>query len=132
LEAISSCAVVVFCPSNPWVSIDPILAVPGIRQALLRAKVIAVSPLVGGKALKGPAAKMFAEIGVPPSAQAVALHYGALLKGFVFDRVDAQEEAEIRSLGLRTLITDTVMKDPADRQRLAEEILTFAQQEFGA
>ncbi|GAB4470068.1 MAG: 2-phospho-L-lactate transferase [Anaerolineales bacterium] len=130
LEAIASCDIVIFCPSNPWVSIDPILAIPGIRQSLLRARVLAVSPIVGGKALKGPAAKMFTEIGIPPSAQAVALHYGSLLKGFVFDHLDAAEEPEIRSLGLRTLITDTVMKSPADRQRLAEEILTFAQQEL--
>ncbi|MFN3308575.1 MAG: 2-phospho-L-lactate transferase, partial [Anaerolineales bacterium] len=130
LEAITSSDIVIFCPSNPWVSIDPILAVPGVRQALLRATVIAVSPIVGGKALKGPAAKMFAEIGIPPSAQAVALHYGSLLKGFVFDRLDVEEEAEIRSLGLRTLVTDTIMKSPAERQRLATEILTFAQQEL--
>ncbi|RCK77071.1 MAG: Lactyl (2) diphospho-(5')guanosine:7,8-didemethyl-8-hydroxy-5-deazariboflavin 2-phospho-L-lactate transferase [Anaerolineae bacterium] len=130
LEAISACDVVIFCPSNPWVSIDPILAVAGVRQAILQAKVVAVSPIVGGKALKGPAAKMFAEIGIPPSAQAVALHYGSLLKGFVFDRLDAEEEAEIRSLGLRTLVTDTVMKTIPDRQRLAQEILTFVQTEF--
>lgn len=130
LEAITSSDIVIFCPSNPWVSIDPILAVSGVRQALLRAKVIAVSPIVGGKALKGPAAKMFAEIGIPPSAQAVALHYGSLLRGFVFDRLDAAEELDIRSVGVRTLVTDTVMKTPADRQRLATEILTFAQQEL--
>ncbi len=130
LEAITSSEIVIFCPSNPWVSIDPILAVSGVRQALLRAKVIAVSPIVGGKALKGPAAKMFAEIGIPPSVQAVALHYGSLLSGFVFDRLDAAEELEIRSVGVRTLVTDTVMKNPADRQRLATEILTFAQQEL--
>ncbi|PWH18359.1 MAG: 2-phospho-L-lactate transferase [Anaerolineae bacterium] len=130
LEAIAACDVVIFCPSNPWVSIDPILAIPAIRQAILRARVIAVSPIVGGKALKGPAAKMFAEIGIPPSAQAVALHYGSLLKGFILDRVDAEEEMEIRSLGLRTLVTDTVMKTIADRQRLAQEILTFVQAEF--
>lgn len=73
---------------------------------------------------------MFAEIGIPPSAQAVALHYGSLLRGFVFDRLDAAEELDIRSVGVRTLVTDTVMKTPADRQRLATEILTFAQQEL--
>ncbi len=130
LEAITSSEVVILCPSNPWVSIDPILAVPGIRQALLRAKVIAVSPIVGGKALKGPAAKMFEEIGIPPSAQAVALHYGSLLSGFVFDRLDADQELEIRSLSLRTLITDTIMKSPADRQRLATEMLSFIEREI--
>lgn len=130
LEAVANSDVVIFCPSNPWVSIDPILAVPGIRQALMRARVLAVSPIVGGKAIKGPAAKMFAEIGIPPSAQAVALHYGSLLTGFIFDRLDAAEEVEIRSLRLRTLITDTVMKSPTDRQRLAGEILTFVQREL--
>ncbi len=130
LEAIESCEVAIFCPSNPWVSIDPILAISGIRQALLRARVIAVSPIVGGKALKGPAAKMFEEMGIPPSAQAVALHYGSLLKGFVLDVVDADQEVQIRALGLKTLATDTVMKNPNDRQRLAEKILAFARQEL--
>ncbi|MCS6907305.1 MAG: 2-phospho-L-lactate transferase [Anaerolineales bacterium] len=130
LEALADCDVVIFCPSNPWVSIDPILAVPGVREALLRARVVAVSPIVGGRALKGPAAKMFAEIGIPPSAQAVALHYGSLLKGFVYDRADVAEEPAVRSLGLRTLVTDTVMRSPADRRRLAEEILDFARREL--
>ncbi|MGH2606394.1 MAG: 2-phospho-L-lactate transferase, partial [Anaerolineales bacterium] len=75
LEALRTADAVVFGPSNPWVSVDPILAVPGIRHALEGKRVLAVSPIVGGRALKGPAAKMFAELGIPPSAVAVAGHY---------------------------------------------------------
>ena len=68
--------IVVICPSNPWVSVDPILGVPGVRDALADKLVVAVSPLVGGKAIKGPAAKMYAELEIEPSALAVARHYG--------------------------------------------------------
>ena len=88
LKAIREAEVVVICPSNPWVSIDPILGVPGVREALTSAQVVAVSPLIGGKALKGPAAKMFAELEIEPTAAAVARHYGNLLNGFVLDNLD--------------------------------------------
>jgi len=121
-------------PSNPWVSIDPILAVPGIKEAILTDsklnQVIAVSPIIGGQAVKGPAAKMYQELGLQPSALNVAKHYGAqsssgLLTGFVFDEHDAEQDAKIAGLGFETLVTNTLMKSPDDRIHLAGEVLTF-------
>ena len=125
LEAVRAADLVVICPSNPWVSVDPILAVPGLRSALEAKPVVAVSPIIGGEALKGPAAKMFRELGIEPSALAVAGHYGSLLRGFVFDRVDAGETDAISGLGIMPLAADTVMKDRADRIRLAQDVLEF-------
>src|SRR5512140_1060399 len=88
LEAIDAADAIIFCPSNPWVSLDPILAVPGMRAAVKAKPVLAVSPIIGGETVKGPAAKMFRELGIPASAIAVAQHYGDLLSGFVLDTVD--------------------------------------------
>ena len=120
--------VIVVCPSNPFISIDPILAVAGLRQAIeaAGAPVIAVSPIVGGEAIKGPTAKMMAELGLPTTAAAVAGHYGGLLDGFVLDSADAAAEGDIRALGLEVLSTDTVMVDLADKEKLAEAVLAFA------
>ena len=83
------------CPSNPFISIEPILAVPGMRAALAGcgAPVVAVSPIIGGRAVKGPTAKMMQELGMPPSAAAVAQRYGDLLDGYVLDTADAEEAA---------------------------------------
>jgi LPPG:FO 2-phospho-L-lactate transferase len=119
---------IVICPSNPFVSVDPILAVPGVRDALGRRHVplVAVSPIVGGQALKGPALKMMQELGREASALGVAHHYGALLDGFVIDRQDAGLVAAIEALGMRALATDTVMVDRAAQARLAEAVLGFA------
>jgi LPPG:FO 2-phospho-L-lactate transferase len=125
LDAIKQADAVVICPSNPWVSIDPILGVPGIRDALSEKVVVAVSPLVGGKAIKGPAAKMYAELEIEPSAAAVARHYGSLLSGFVFDKVD---ENLTKSIGFPTLITDTIMIEKNDRLKLGDEVLSFVKQ----
>ena len=125
-------AAIVICPSNPFVSVDPVLALPGIEAALRRAAapVVAVSPIVGGAALKGPAAKMMAELRMPVTASAVARHYAKrdLLDGFVVDRGDASEAVEIEHAGLPTLVTGTVMESLADRERLAREVLDFARQ----
>ncbi len=99
----SQADLVVFCPSNPWVSIDPILAVPGLRAAIQSRPALAVSPIIGGQTVKGPAAKMFAEMGIEPGALAVARHYGKMLKGFVLDQVDALQAQEIRALEIRDL-----------------------------
>jgi len=126
LEAIHQADAVVFCPSNPWVSIDPILAVAGIRQACAAKPVFAVSPIIGGDVVKGPAAKMYRELGIQPSALAVAKHYQDLLHGFIFDEVDESMEAEICGLGMKCLITDTIMKDSAGRRHLAKDVLDFA------
>lgn len=125
LEAVGSADLVVICPSNPWVSIDPILAMPGIKQALAEKPVLAVSPIIGGEAVKGPAAKMYAELGFEPSADAVAGHYASLLTGFVLDSVDQDQEETIQRRGLKTLATDTWMRGQADRRRLARETLEF-------
>jgi LPPG:FO 2-phospho-L-lactate transferase len=128
LEAISAAGLVVVCPSNPWVSIDPILGVPGIRVTLKRKTVVAVSPIIDGETVKGPAAKMFSELGIQPSATAVARHYQNLLAGFVIDARDAVRAPEIESLGMRVLVTATLMKSPADRRRLAQEVVDFGLQ----
>jgi LPPG:FO 2-phospho-L-lactate transferase len=122
LESIQAAEAVIICPSNPWVSVDPILGVPGIRDALSKKVVVAVSPLVGGKALKGPAAKMFAELEIEPSAVAVARHYGSLLSGFVMDRRD---ENLTKLIGFPTLIADTIMVEKQDRKTLGDEVLSF-------
>ncbi|GAB4455265.1 MAG: 2-phospho-L-lactate transferase [Anaerolineales bacterium] len=120
-EALQSADAVVICPSNPWVSVDPILRViPKINKP-----VFAVSPIIGGETVKGPAAKMFAELGIEPSALAVARHYGALLRGFVMDSVDAQLAEEVRGLNMRVCVTNTLMKSLDDRMQLAREVVRF-------
>jgi LPPG:FO 2-phospho-L-lactate transferase len=103
------------------VSIDPILRVLGHIEK----PVVAVSPIVGGETIKGPAAKMYRELGITPSALAVARHYCDLVTGFVFDEIDRQLEGEIRSLNMRTHVTNTLMKSHDDRKRLAMDILNF-------
>ncbi|HJO34010.1 MAG TPA: 2-phospho-L-lactate transferase [Anaerolineales bacterium] len=119
---------VLICPSNPYVSIAPILALTGAREYLrtTAAPVIAISPIVGGAALKGPAAKMMRELGENVSAETVAVQYADLLDGFVLDRCDAAEAEAIRARGMRVLLADTVMRTSADEARLAAEILAFA------
>ena len=124
-EAIDSADAIVLCPSNPVVSIGPILAVPGMQEALLTSSApkVAVSPLVGGKALKGPADEMMRTLGHEVSSLGVARMYEELLTGFVIDRSDAEEGPEIEGLGVRVLATDAVMHDEEDRGRLAREVL---------
>lgn len=122
-------AAVIVCPSNPYLSVDPILAVPGVRAGLagLRAPIVAVSPIVGGTALKGPAAKLMRELGATPGGVAVAEHYDGLLSGLVIDRVDADEVDAVRQAGVEPLVTGTVMVTDDDRVRLARETLAFAE-----
>ncbi|GAB1470052.1 2-phospho-L-lactate transferase [Chloroflexota bacterium] len=120
-EALESADAVIFCPSNPWVSIDPILAV--VKE--IKKPVVAVSPIIGGKTVKGPAAKMYKELGIEPSALAVARHYRNTLNGFVLDIEDRNMEEEIKKLGAKTLITNTLMNKITDRARLADDILRF-------
>ncbi len=117
-EAVESADAIIICPSNPWVSVDPILRV----IPLPKKKIVAVSPIIGGKTVKGPAAKMYAELGIEPSALAVAEHYRDLLSGFVLDNVDAHLSDKIRT---RTLVTDTLMNSLTDRARLAMDVLHF-------
>jgi LPPG:FO 2-phospho-L-lactate transferase len=124
-EALEKADLVVICPSNPWVSIDPILAVPGLRPALASRRILAVSPIIAGQAVKGPAAKMYAELGIQPSSVSVAQHYGDLLAGFVLDHLDVEQAEAVQELGITTLVTNTLMKTSQDRTRLAKEVVEF-------
>jgi LPPG:FO 2-phospho-L-lactate transferase len=130
LSALQQCDGVIVAPSNPWVSIDPILSIPGYQEILSAKPVLAVSPIIGGKALKGPAAKMLKEMGHQPSAAAVAEHYRDWLTGFVMDTQDAAEFEKIERWRIIPLVTDILMKDRPDRIRLAQEILTFGEAVF--
>jgi LPPG:FO 2-phospho-L-lactate transferase len=127
LQVLAGADLVVLCPSNPVVSIGPILAVPGMREALVSspAPKIAVSPIVGGRALKGPADRMLASLGHEVSAVGVARMYEGLVSGMVIDEVDNGEISGIEALGMRVLATDAVMRDEPDRARLAREVLGF-------
>src|SRR6202040_339125 len=111
LENIASATAVILCPSNPFISIGPILAVPGIREALrkTRAPVAAVSPIVGGRALKGPAARMMKSLGMRVSALGVAELYQDLVDVFVLDNEDAAQAPKVEALGIRAVVTDTIM-----------------------
>ncbi len=120
-EAIDAADAIVICPSNPWVSVDPILKV--IKK--IAKPVVAVSPIIGGKAVKGPAAKMYTELGIEPSALAVANHYRNILAGFVLDNADLSMENDVKKLNIETLVTDTFMNNFTDRIRLAEDVLHF-------
>ncbi len=125
-----SLAAVVICPSNPFVSIDPILSLPGMRDALRSssAPVIAVSPIVGGLAIKGPAAKMMKELELPVSAEAVARHYEGLVDCFVLDEGDATLAAQIKQLGMEVAVLPTIMQSLEDREQLARAVLDIAGQ----
>ena len=121
-------AAIVICPSNPFVSIDPILAVPELRD-LLRARnvpVVAVSPIIGGAAVKGPAAKMMRELGREVSAAAVAAYYRGLAHGVVIDEADAGLAAQIEAMEMAVRIVPTLMRSSADRRDLALACLDFA------
>jgi LPPG:FO 2-phospho-L-lactate transferase len=123
LPALREAEAVILCPSNPWVSLDPILALPGVRPSIALKRAVAVSPIVGGQAIKGPAAKMFRELGVEPSARAVAEHYRGLLAGLVIDRVDHGQAEAIRALDMQVWEDHTIMHTPEDRRRLAQFVL---------
>jgi LPPG:FO 2-phospho-L-lactate transferase len=130
VRALEEADLVLIAPSNPFVSIDPILNVYPIRALIedVPGAVVAVSPIIGGQAVKGPAAKMMAELGLEPSAAAVAAYYGHLIDGFVYDCTDAGMVVED---GLQLLCTDTLMPRPPDRERLAREVLGFAVELLG-
>ncbi len=119
---------IVLAPSNPFLSIAPILALSGVEKRLRERRVaaVAVSPIVGGKAVKGPAAKILHELGHEVSALAVARQYQGLLDGFVLDREDAALAPAVEALGMRALVTDTIMSDPDVAATLATQVLDFA------
>ena len=127
LDALSRADLVVFCPSNPIVSIGPILAVPGMREVISASSApkLAVSPIIGGRALKGPADSMLDTLGHEVSAAGVARIYEGLVDGMIVDDEDADQRPSIEGLGMRVLTTDAVMRDEDDRARLAREVLEF-------
>ena len=127
--ALAGADAIVYCPSNPVVSVGPVLAVAGVRDAVaaFRGPRIAVSPIVGGQALRGPAAKMMAELGEEVSCVGVARRYVGLCDAFVIDQVDAGQADAIGELGMHVLVTDTVMRTEADKERLAREIVALVE-----
>jgi len=131
LLASGTLSAIVLCPSNPFVSVDPMLSLPGMREAIAGAgaPVIAVSPIVGGRALKGPAAKMMAELGLPASAEAVARHYRGLVDTFVLDEADAALVAPVAALGMNAAVAPTIMESLADRENLARRVLSLSRGE---
>jgi LPPG:FO 2-phospho-L-lactate transferase len=126
LEALGAptLAGVIICPSNPWLSVEPILALPGMRKSL-RARgvpVIAVSPIIAGKAVKGPAAKIMAELGLEPDSRSIAWHYEGLIDGFVIDTAD---EALAAGMPMPAIVTNTMMRTLDDKVALARQCLAF-------
>jgi len=127
LEAIRDADRILICPSNPLISIGPILGVPGIREALRARKgdVIAVCPIVGGKSLKGPSDKMLAELGHEPSAFGVAKLYADFTGTFVIDPADKTQAGPIRKLGMKVEVVPTVMKTRSQKRKLARSLLSL-------
>ena len=126
IAALDQADLVVICPSNPFVSVDPILSLPGIRERVAARSTVAMSPILGGEVVKGPAAKMFRELGAEPSALAVAKHYRDLLTGFVLDEVDAEMVPAVEALGMAARAMPTLMVDPTQRAPVARDTLAFA------
>lgn len=128
LEAIDQADMVIIAPSNPLVSIDPILSVPGLHDRIVECgvPVLAVSPIIGGKAVKGPAAAMMASLGLEVSALGVARHYLGLVDHMIIDRKDDAASTDIRHLGMHATATGTLMKDLADKTRLARDVVDLA------
>jgi LPPG:FO 2-phospho-L-lactate transferase len=116
---------IVICPSNPFISVEPILAIPGVRQAMIDspAPIIAVSPIIAGQAVKGPTAKMMQELGLDPSAGTVAHRYHDLLDGYVIDHADM---SEVVSIDARVTLAQTLMRTMEDREALARTVLDAA------
>ena len=125
----STLAGIIICPSNPFLSVDPILAVSGLRDRLLRcdAPIIAVSPIIAGAAVKGPTGKIMEELALPQPATAVAAHYGDLIDGFLVDRTDVELVAEIAALGVKVEVAQSLMQSLDDRINLAHTALRFLQ-----
>jgi LPPG:FO 2-phospho-L-lactate transferase len=131
VQALQAADLVVLCPSNPWVSLDPILSIPGLREAIAAKPVCGVSPIIGGKAVKGPAAKMYRELRIEPTAAAYVRHYQHLLEWVFIDNEDAELAPRISELGVQVQVTNTIMKDTQGRRRLAQELLHHAQGRLG-
>jgi LPPG:FO 2-phospho-L-lactate transferase len=130
LEELETSELIVICPSNPWVSIDPILLIPGMKDAIKNKKVVCVSPIINGASLKGPAAKMFRELKINPSAMAVAEHYQDILSMIFLDDADAGLTGRIAQCGIIPITTNIFMKTSEDRYRLAKFILDTCEQRW--
>jgi LPPG:FO 2-phospho-L-lactate transferase len=117
LDVIKHADAVIICPSNPWVSIDTILAIPGVRPALSRNTVVAVSPIIGGRTIKGPAAKMFIELGLPPTALSVARHFDDIL--------DNADSDLAQYFSVPTVFSNILMKNQFNRKCLAQDVLNL-------
>jgi LPPG:FO 2-phospho-L-lactate transferase len=129
IEAIADADMIVITPSNPLISIGPVLAVPGIREALRarRARVIAICPLVGGRSLKGPSDKMMSELGCEVSAAGVASLYRDFCATFVIDEADSDQRSTIAALDMKPVVLPTVLHTLGDKERLAREILSLGE-----
>ncbi len=130
IEALDAARVILVCPSNPVVSIGPILALPGVREALLRSSApkLAISPIVGGAPVKGPADRLLRGIGAEVSARGVARLYHDWIDGYLLDERDRREARDVEELGLATRVIDTIMRDAKAAARLAEATLELAEQ----
>jgi LPPG:FO 2-phospho-L-lactate transferase len=128
IEGLRDAEAVILAPSNPFVSIGPILAVPGVRAALEDSEAVrvAISPIIAGQVVKGPAAKMMTTLGYEVSALGVAKIYRGLIDLFVLDSQDASLEPAVRALGMRTLVTDTMMTSMERKAELADEVVRAA------
>jgi LPPG:FO 2-phospho-L-lactate transferase len=129
VPAIEKTDLIIFCPSNPILSIGPILAIPDIRNSLAktRAKMIGISPIVGGRAIKGPLDKIMENLGLEVSPFSVAQLYRGLLKGYVIDNLDKSAQPRIASLGMKVLTTNTIMDSMEAKTQLAQETIRFAE-----
>lgn len=127
LQAATSGAIII-TPSNPWLSIDPILSLSDIKTTITTstAPVIAISPIVGGKAIKGPTAKLMREIGIAPSSLSIAEHYRDIIDGLIIDKQDSAQQDAIEAMGIKVKVCNTVMHNLADKTLLAEHVLDFA------
>ena len=126
IHEIEKAELVIICPSNPWVSIDPILSIKEIKASLKQKKVIAISPIIQGKSLKGPAAKIFKEMGIEPSALSVLEHYKEIVSGFIYDIRDVGIQDLIMQKGIISYATDTIMRNNKKKLKLAKEVINFS------
>ena len=127
MKALKESDLLVFCPSNPFLSIDPILAGPGVREKIkgFQGPRIAVSPIVGGEAIKGPSGKILEELGHEVSCVGVAKRYVDICDIFIIDRMDAHLATLIEKLGMRVVVTNTIMGSDEEKRKLAQEILSL-------
>lgn len=126
IQAVEDAELIIICPSNPWVSIDPILSIKEIKASMKNKKVIAISPIILGRAIKGPAAKIFREMGIEPSSLSVLKHYREVINGFIYDVQDLGIQDLIKQEGIISYATDTIMNNNKKKLELAREVINFS------